>query len=411
MTERDIINKIRSAFDGYADFSLCENVLWQDADKYYSFDLVIYRESIPYAIVEIKNKIVYNHLKEYSAQLKKSCSLLDCRYGIVATETEYLLVDNRTSEALPRTLDAISEILTSHSVGKQDKGPSFSRIVNAIKDYAQENLREFSSLIYYNEDNHKYYFDSIETENDFFRALIKNKNKKSPHFYRYMSMRSAFYTLRDKKYRMNSIVGMNDRSEISFYDQKVLGKRKQSGKVPERIFLSSFSALGDEDLTMWRLYGDDGRGICMVFNVEGEFNDGIFNSVYYTKGKEDPVKTLLRSLTHYGLTFNNISIWKHFFKPAEYAKEEEFRVILSLPKCALTNKDKGGWDIADSSKIISPYVLWDMTSPDFPLKLEKVILGPKCPESELNKRLIKKLLEKTQFSGVEITCSSIKTYR
>ena len=364
---------------------------------------------MPYAIVEIKNKIVGDHLKEYSAQLKKSCRLLDCRYGIVATETEYLLVDNRTSEALPGTLDAILKIITSHSISKRDKGPSFSHIVAAIKDYAQEDIKEFSSHIYYNEDNHKYYFDSLETENDFFRALIKNK--KSSLFYRYMSMHSAFYTLRDQKYRMNSIVGMNDRSEISFYDQKVLGKRKQSGKVPERIFLSSFSALGDEDLTMWRLYGDDGRGICMVFNVEGEFNDGIFNGVYYTKGKEDPVKALLRLLTHYGLTFNNISMWKHFFKPAEYEKEEEFRVILSLPKCDLANKDKGGWDIADSSKIISPYVLWDMTSPDFPLKLEKVILGPKCPESGLNARLIKILLEKTPFSNVDITRSCIKTYR
>lgn len=88
MTERDIINKIRSAFDGYADFSLCENVLWQDADKYYSFDLVIYRESMPYAVVEIISNIIVSHLKEYRAQINRACRLLDCRYGIVATETE-----------------------------------------------------------------------------------------------------------------------------------------------------------------------------------------------------------------------------------------------------------------------------------------------------------------------------------
>lgn len=364
---------------------------------------------MPYAVVEIKNNIALGHLKEYRARINSACRLLDCRYGIIATKKENLLVDNKTQELRPSTLEEICEILTSHSVGKQDKGPFFSNIVAAIKDYGQENLREFSSHIFYNEDNHKYYFDSIETENDFFRALIKNK--KRSHFYRYMSMRSAFYTLRDKKYRMNSIVGMNDRSEISFYDQKVLCKRKLSGKVPERIFLSSFSALGDEDLTMWRLYGDDGNGICMVFSEEGEFKDGIFHGVYYAKGKEDPVKVLLHSLTQYGFKFNNISIWKHFFKPAEYEKEEEFRVVLSLPEYDLSNKDKGGWDIADSSKIISPYVLWDMTSSDFPLKLDKIILGPKCPESELNKRLIKKLLEKTPFSDVEITRSCIKTYR
>ena len=407
--EQDIIQKIRNAFDEHTDFSISENVLWQDAEKFYSFDLVIYRESMPYAVVEIISNIIVSHLKEYRAQINRACRLLDCRYGIVATETEYLLVDNKTSEALPGTFEEIFEILTSHSVGRHDEKGFLPHIAATMNNYNQGELSKFSSHVYYNEDSSKYSFDSCETENDFFRTLI-NKRKQTL-FYRYMSLNSAFCTLRNLKYRMNSIVGMNDKSEIHFYDQTVLSKGKQLGEVSERIFLSSFSVLGDRDLTMWRLYGDDGKGVCLAFKVKGDFNDGIFNGVYYAKKTRDSVIHLLRSLIQYGFKFYNIDKWKHFFKPAEYEKEEEFRVVFSLPEYDLSNKDIGGWNITDSSKIISPYILLDMTSPDFPLKLEKVILGPKCPESELNKRLIKKLLEKTPFSDVEITSSNIKTYR
>ena len=48
---------------------------------------------------------------------------------------------------------------------------------------------------------------------------------------------------------------------------------------------------------------------------------------------------------------------------------------------------------------------------DFPLKLQEIILGPKCPEKEINRNQLYVLLKRNGFEGVNVDFSNIDNYR
>lgn len=78
-----------------------------------------------------------------------------------------------------------------------------------------------------------------------------------------------------------------------------------------------------DDLTMWRLYGQNAMGTCLVYDVKEEFIDNdsfFFASVSYGQSEKkheelDFIWKILRwKKNGWKFKFNRWHIWKHFFK-------------------------------------------------------------------------------------------------
>ena len=87
---------------------------------------------------------------------------------------------------------------------------------------------------------------------------------------KYCSLSTLLKTLGTGKMRLNSIVSMNDRTEVDYLSEYTRNF-KETVEVnddkyffADKKFITSFTVSID-DLNMWRFYGDDAQGVCMVF--------------------------------------------------------------------------------------------------------------------------------------------------
>ena len=94
--------------------------------------------------------------------------------------------------------------------------------------------------------------------------------------------------------------------------------------------------------------------------------------------------------------------WIYFFKSKHFKTEKEVRLLV------LDRSNKKEWYKTNDSSIINPYIEIDLNDSKFPLKLTKVILGPKCPESAYNKAQMESMLKD---KNIEVSPSKIDIYR
>ena len=406
--EQEVLGALRDALETKGCCKLKQDVTLKCGQNYISLDAGIYMYGSLSVIVEVKHVIRPETIKSAQSQLQRICHGLSCDYGIITDGKEYELYNAKNPKLWERcSLDKLLENLQTIFNQFKKEGPNIEAIRTILRD-STLGLEDFTDKILY--DGKNYLFD-LNDEYIFFEKLLGYKgckpNRKCPkHVYRYMSFRSAFLTLRDNKYRMNSIVAMNDKSEIDFFDRIVSGKGKII-EINHKVFISSFSFLPN-NLTMWRLYGNDGKGVCLKFGIKDAYRKN-FNRVHYVINKKDKVLRLLKILSSKGFKFSNLDVWKHFFKPKEYKEEQEYRMVIHRTQINLTDGKQGGWDIIEENGIISPYMFLNMDADDFPLQLEEVILGPKCPEWKINCLLLENFRNnKKEF---KISHSKIKSYR
>ena len=130
------------------------------------------------------------------------------------------------------------------------------------------------------------------------------------------------------------------------------------------------------------------------------------------------VKNYIEDFTGLPFEFRKLHYWKHFFKPYEYSIEQEVRLlIIDNGEQEFVKKE---WLLTNSHKILNPVVDFKLNHPNFPIVLENIILGPKCPEAETNKvqfeELIRRRKEKLKYGrtyapDIEVNLSKIKNYR
>ena len=253
---------------------------------------------------------------------------------------------------------------------------------------------------------HYCFFDE-ETTNRFFCKLLEPRERVST-VYRYTSLKTLFEILKRKKYRLNGIVGMNDPTEIDYFEDYV-GEDffNFSHKDKNDIFISSCSALGD-DLTMWRLYGDSAKGVCIEFNVEG--NDVFFLKQmvsYANEQKKDEKLEIIKQLIEMNFELKGLEKWKHFFKPYEYRVEREYRILFENK--FKENDENRSWVITNDNNILNP--VYDIDLRGKPMSMTKIILGPKCPEKDTNERQIRTLMSELGITEIDVVSSEIKNYR
>lgn len=373
-------------------------------DKRYFSDLAVYRSNALYAIIQTE----INGSQFKDLELEKSKALFErvssCRFFIVVKKDVCDILEKEDGEYFHYQEKSISKIINKITDGRFWE--MYESELDVIKSRLEKyGLERFFSLIQKDE-NGPYYFQEDDTDS-FFNSLLSS-GKEFYSVYRYTSLASLFETLKNKSYRLNCIVGMNDPTEIDYFEDYVgpdYLRYLHEGK--NDIFISSCSTLAD-DLTMWRLYGDNAKGVCIEFDVRGSDFGCVKNLVSYADKNGKNVKlNIVRDLIECGLDLRGLEKWKHFFKPYEYSIEKEYRVLLT--KKYNENDEKRKWVITNNSSILNP--VYDIDLDAKPISMKRIILGPKCPEREINKKQLEVMMKENGITGIKVCESKIMNYR
>lgn len=238
--------------------------------------------------------------------------------------------------------------------------------------------------------------------------ILLGKYKKNTVI-KFSSSRSLYELLDKGTIGMCSLVCMNDSSEIDYADKKV-NTIKTIDDAADSFIISSCDDKRVKDLTIWRLYADDAKGVGIKYTINKR---KIRNAFYLAPiSYEDPngyhweldvIKSLLHSIPLKGCRFvlKDWLVWKHFFKNHSYAVEEEIRLLYQPKKKA--KKGENVWFVDDRTSIYSEMRLFDIRKKKSgcPLELNQIVLGTRFPEPITNMKQIKKKIE-----VMEITTST-----
>lgn len=258
---------------------------------------------------------------------------------------------------------------------------------------------------------------------NYFRGLRKYEDQDIPYLSdcvaKYTSLDTALMILNSGKMRMMSVTAMNDKMEIGhLYGNLCNGdsaylENKTKIDFARKRYITSFTDKID-DLTMWRLYGDNGKGVCLLFSEPYEC-DYYFPVDYSGKNSTIYIKTeeICKKMEKQGFKFSFKSlesIWQYFLKPKGFNEEKELRYL------RIDNDEPDGYTLA-SNGVVSGYKDLLLTGKDnqtekqFPLSLQGIILGPNMKNTEINKYQLEALaFEKGIFLLAGVNCSSIDYY-
>jgi len=267
-------------------------------------------------------------------------------------------------------------------------------------------------------------------EIDFFSAMLGRITKPNK-ICRYTSLDSLFTMLNDNKITMCTPVSMNDSREGEYADSMTpsyvnIGKNDSVIELDNSVFMLSCSDMNVYDnLTLWRLYGDNAKGVCVSFHIDDSKIDNkkyFLAPVNYGNNKKHPELEFIRDILKVQLDngwhfkFYKWHFWKYFFKPYEYAVENEVR-LLYIPfaehELLMTTWFKDRANGIFSKKIDVP--IDDENKLEFPLSIDSVILGPNSPHSNVNGEQIWYMSNHSSVKStngyINVNKSIIKNYR
>ena len=239
------------------------------------------------------------------------------------------------------------------------------------------------------------------------------------HVAKYTSLDTALKILNSGKMRMMSVTAMNDKTEIGHLygklqnDDSFYLENKTKVHFARHRYITSCTNRID-DLTMWRLYGDNAQGVCLIFSEPDEYN---YNLPIDYSGSDSEIyirtKRICDELDKHGIkfTFKSLeTIWQYFLKPKGFSDEQELRCL------KIDNSKPDGYTLA-SNGVISTYkdysLIMDNEHPEnsFPASLQGLILGPNMKNAEINKFQLEALAaEKGIFLFKGVQNSSINYY-
>ena len=275
-------------------------------------------------------------------------------------------------------------------------------------------------------------------EEEIILTLLGGKLPSGSKICRYTSLDSVFKMLQGNKHAMCSPVSMNDPHEGEYANGFMPWNVKRARGEAEveadnSYFLLSCSDIKEsDDLTMWRLYGDEAKGVCLEYVIEDEKID---NEKYFLSrvsyGKKDK-KT--RKITHPELefiaymqqasidpgwyfVFAEWYIWKYFFKSWTYSDENEIRLIYIPDSSNDEEKSRLIWYKDQTNGIFNRLALIPIgmfERDDFPLMLSRIILGPHSPEARRNREQIAYMADNMgvdKATDFTVDMSAIDNYR
>lgn len=343
---------------------------------------------------------------------------------IVLSENRFVLIKGDFEEELD--INKLENIIVTEI--KSD-------INNSIESIKQNIITEVSR--YFDDKNiiSPFTYEGLQFDYTTLRFVFKNEeidqffdhnlNTCEESVCRYTSLNSIFTTIINDNQRMFGIAGMNDLEEIYFTDKCIYGGNfvpPSRSDYNNRFILSCSTLEVYDDLTMYRLYADDGKGVCLKYIIEENNSSEKFyikKVEYADKKGKNPTLELIKGLidcvakkTMHIVDFFGDTGWKYFFKPYEYKIENEVRILFSRNN---ESSIKRNWLITNNNQIINSYVDFSLTliNKIIPIRLEEIVLGPKHPEKDVNKNQYVELLSchSQSFVDVKVKISDIKNYR
>lgn len=228
------------------------------------------------------------------------------------------------------------------------------------------------------------------------------------HIAKYTSLETAAMILKSGKVRMMSVTAMNDKTEIGqlFSDinknESEYLENKTKISFAQHRYITSFTNKID-DLTMWRLYGDNGNGVCLIFLEPQECQ--FYLPVEYSNLKSGlfkKINAIYEDLLKHGykFTFKSLeTVWQYFIKPEGFITEQELRYL------RIDKNTPDGYTIA-SNGVLSGYKDLSLFSDNdqFPANFQGIILGPNMKNAEINKYQLETIAEENGiplFMGIE----------
>ena len=226
---------------------------------------------------------------------------------------------------------------------------------------------------------------------------------------------------------MNGLPGMNDKGEGLFAWNMVLPPDMSSSEENARrlreinnTFIVSFSDESKIDnLTQWRTYGVDSKGVCCVYSIQKEkIKDRFFlHKVRYIPKTDDNniQDQLLQNFKNHGtkvsvLSYYDLSPAIFFYKPESFDIEEEVRLLVDNKKTSAYNSPqyKREWLLTNANNRPNPYI--DVPLIDVPLKLERIYLGSNISDIDVIQIQLEIMLKQQGFD-VEVVRSNKDEYR
>lgn len=452
--EQIVTNRFQEAISD-SDLILKSQDRWKTTLLVRTFDIVIYKGVHPLAVIEVRNQINSKDLLARTTdRVRSAISITNSRFGIATDNVHFYFYDKSEKEVdfIEVKFEHIVKQLVNPAiikVVKKDREQVLKIILDAAKKHLSTNdelfeflnSKSFLGAIRFDQNKRVYYFydDEVGTnafENKFFNKLLGEFKEKE--ICRYTSLSTIFSMLNNISFRMSGIVGMNDRSEVNYVDTYLNGIEKPLIKehhntisaINNRYITSCTTITKKDDLTLWRLYSDDGKGVCLIFDVRSSnLNKHVLlQKVRYADEKGNhrelnflkQIKDDVEGSTGFNFEFTKIGYWKHFFKPFDYTVENEIRLlIIDTDKL---EKDKSDWVMTYAHSIFNPIIDFRLNGKSFPIQLKEIILGPKCPEQETNlvqfqemirrkKREIAKYFYDSNLDNLKVEQSKIKHYR
>lgn len=374
------------------------------------FDIVIFYHDDAICGIEYKYKtagsLFYDRFQESTIARFKKVGL---KYGVAYTDNNGIYFWKKGSYSFETF--SFSNMVTAIK-GNQGCGERISSEIIKVKfksflpdefskELGTENVETLWGLfsegnLEYDEKSASMWLKSA-AEDEFFKILLQqNKGDVAyNHVCRYTSLNSLFLAMKGGNHVMCSITCMNDKGETSYADKYVgygaFANSVNSVKENNDCFILSCCNVEMEDnLTMWRLYGNDGKGVCLEYEYDLSKVDNkefFFAPVSYGKQmNEHPALDFIKKIRHWkdnGWCFElkRWYIWKHFFKSHLFKEENEVRLLYIWTE---KSPDMVEWIMDASNNIASRICLFPIASGRLPLKLTKAIVGPKCPEQASN---------------------------
>lgn len=429
LKEHEIVESIAKAFSAKPEFSCIVDYLYPNSGK--RADVMLLYNKKPYACIEVKTSLQSDRaLDGGEKQLESGRDILLLRFGILTDGKETILYDwwqdpekqktkwGKLAQVAEKLYQAKDETILQISINRLNNiKKNFCDLFNKLfpEKKISVNQIEFGdgTSLKLNKDIERAFFDSL------FPPFLGSE------VCRFTTLGSIFATIDKRSFRMLATEGMNDIEDGTFLWKKLYGEKDQEKALPknrEPIFILSCSPIDSAlDLTMWRLYADDTKGVCLEFVTDNvEHYDGFYLREVQYDGENNVIERLklliqgFGEATGYTFVFNYWELWSAFVKSKEYKVEKEIRLAY-IPSLVDTKKPTKQWLITDSNKIVSEYIDFkEEFLYIFPLQLKKVWLGASCPEKKVNEIQLKKMIESTkEFKGknIEVEVSKIDNYR
>lgn len=164
----------------------------------------------------------------------------------------------------------------------------FEKEVKEIFEHLETATFDFTSYDHYTS-NAKV---ELRVSNNVFKNIgIKSRYKKIIH---YTSIESLYSIVHSGVLRLYDLNNANDPSEFQTFFKSIGLQKPQEfiSSAKKQIFTSSFCGFNEDQsdsAEMWRLYGSDGRGVALVFeilNQEDDWHKIIIGSVLYDSNSE-----------------------------------------------------------------------------------------------------------------------------